>query len=103
MLDEQDPEKRLQMRLQVTDRIEDPLQRAIAQAGIYATYNMEDKYIQTLKDALEIDPKARVVVARRYRRGKLLGGEEPDDQVAPFIGIRREDRGAFQGQTGGQG
>ncbi len=67
VLDEPDPAKRLEMRLSLTEHIEDPVDRLLAQASLYATYGDEQMYVQKLRQAAEADPNDENVVLRIYQ------------------------------------
>lgn len=67
VLDEPDPARRLEMRLELTKAIEEPVDRLLAEASLHATYGNEQMYIQKLREAAEADPNDENVVLRIYQ------------------------------------
>jgi len=70
VLDEPDPEKRLQMRLKMTEEMStDPLREALGKAMLYGQAGRMDEYLQQLQAASKIDPHNPSVVSGLFRYG----------------------------------
>jgi len=67
LLDEPDPQKRLEMRMEMADQIEDPLTRLLAKARLYAYADKEDKFVECLQEAAKIDPHSPGIVDHLFR------------------------------------
>lgn len=71
LFEEPDPEKRLQMRLEILDKIEDPFQRAMAKAMYYSRLGKKSEYMEQLKAAEAIEPDSPVVIDRLFKEAIL--------------------------------
>ena len=63
----EDPQKRVERLLEMADENEDPMQRALRRAGIYAASGMREEYLAQLRKAEEIDPNNQAVVGSLFR------------------------------------
>ncbi len=86
LVEEPDRQKRIERWLEIVDENEDPMQRAMAKAGIYAANKMRVEYLAQLRIAEEIDPNDRTVVGSLFRYA--LVGE--DWEMADKMIVRAE-------------
>lgn len=67
LIEEPDPQKQLEMRLQMTEGIADPKAQAMERANIYAEWNKDEEYAAQLKKAASLDIQTPGVAQRLLR------------------------------------
>ncbi len=67
LLNEEDRDKRIKMRLELAERIEDPLNRALEKAAIYVLIGRENEYLEQLREAEKINPNHPLVVTQLFQ------------------------------------
>lgn len=80
VLDEDKPEKQLEMLTLQCQEIKDPLARAMALARLYATFGKMEEYRKQLEEAAAANPKSLGVIEMQFRLA--LSGTNPNWAVA---------------------
>lgn len=88
---ETDPEKQAAIWLELAEKTEDPFQRALQKAQIYARLGDDERYRNALEEAARINPQAPTVIEQQFRYALLHEDWQSAEGVVQRVGEHNLD------------